>query len=177
MQRVRRGWRIDQPWQLGDLCDTLSDVGSHGVYRTDHYWLSVHHCAAGHVISEGLETKEIKTAFDMAEEYFKKEKSLAEMKSVSKEVITIARQQDLTPAAQAAARAISAAFSSFSTPTSALGMVFYAAAAVAYDREGTEQTPQRYEEIAEQEAKNLYQRLQEIAVKGEKKPAKLNWNC
>lgn len=126
---------------------------------------------------ESLETKEIKTAFDMAEEYFKKEKSLAEMKSVSKEVITIARQQDLTPAAQAAARAISAAFSSFSTPTSALGMVFYAAAAVAYDREGTEQTPQRYEEIAEQEAKNLYQRLQEIAVEGEKKPAKLNWNC
>ena len=24
----------------------------------DHYWLSVHHCAAGHVISEGLEAKE-----------------------------------------------------------------------------------------------------------------------
>ena len=46
------------PRQLGDLCGTLSDVGSHGVYRTDHYWLSVHHCAAGHVISEGLEAKE-----------------------------------------------------------------------------------------------------------------------
>ena len=126
---------------------------------------------------KGVEIKEIKAAFDMAEGYFKKEKSLAEMKSVSKQVIAIARQQDLTPAAQAAARAISAAFSSFSTPTSALGMVFYAAASVAYDREGTEQTPQRYEEIAEQEAKNLYQRLQEIAVEGEKKPAKLNWNC
>lgn len=40
------------------ICATLSNVGSHGVYRTDHYWLSVHHCAAGHVISEGLEAKE-----------------------------------------------------------------------------------------------------------------------
>lgn len=121
--------------------------------------------------------KETEESFNTAEGYFNKEKTLADVKAVSKQVQAAARREGLTPAAQAAVRAIGAAFSSFSTPTSALGMVFYAAAAVAYDREGTEQTPQRYEEIAEQEARNLCQRLREIAVEGEKKPAKLNWNC
>lgn len=117
------------------------------------------------------EPKETEEAFNTAEGYFNKEKTLADVKAVSKQVQAAARREGLTPAAQAAVRAIGAAFSSFSTPTSALGMVFYAAG------EGTEQMPQRYEEIAEEEVKNLYQRLQKIAVTGEKKPAKLNWNC
>ena len=88
-----------------------------------------------------------------------------------------AKQPGLSPSEQAAVRAISSSLSSISAPTSALGMCFYAAAALAYDRVGTEETDAVYEQIAAEECQKMYQRLQEIAVEDEENPAKIDWNC
>lgn len=119
----------------------------------------------------------VRLALETAQVYLAKAKKLAEVKAAAKEVMAQAKQLGLSPSEQAAVRAISSSLSSISTPTSALGMCFYASAALAYDRVGTEETDAVYEQIAAEECQTMYQRLQEIAVEDEKNPAKIDWNC
>jgi hypothetical protein len=88
-----------------------------------------------------------------------------------------ARELDSNPTAQAAARAIGQGSAVVHTLTHSLGLFFYAAAAVAYDRIGLEATDEAYAEIAEEVCLDYKDALLAIAVDGEPNPAKLKWNC
>jgi hypothetical protein len=81
------------------------------------------------------------------------------------------------PAAQAAARTCGQAAACIYTPTHSLGLVFYGAAAVAYDWAGLNEKPEVYDQIAAEECAKMEAALRAIAVKNEPNPAKINWNC
>ena len=88
-----------------------------------------------------------------------------------------ARELDSNPAAQAAARAVGQGSAVVHTLTHSLGLFFYAAAAVAYDRVGLEATDDVYDKIAEEVCLSYTDALCSVAVENEPNPAKLKWNC
>ena len=88
-----------------------------------------------------------------------------------------ARELDNNPVAQAAARAVGQGASVVHTLTHSLGLFFYAAAAVAYDRVGLDESEDVYAEIAEEVCLDYTNALCSVALKNEPNPAKLKWNC
>ena len=88
-----------------------------------------------------------------------------------------ARSLEDIPAAQAAARAIGQSASAIHSATHSLGMCFYGAAAIAYDRYGTDKTAEEYDKIAQVECGKMLAALLAVSVENEPKPAKINWNC
>jgi hypothetical protein len=88
-----------------------------------------------------------------------------------------ARELDGNPIAQAAARAVGQGSAVVHTLTHSLGLFFYAAAAVAYDRVGLEAPDEVYVEIAEEVCLDYTAALRAVAVENEPNPAKLKWNC
>jgi hypothetical protein len=88
-----------------------------------------------------------------------------------------AREAEGEPAAQAAARAVGQAAAAIHTPTHALGLAFYGAAAVAYATAGTGLDAAAYDAIAAEEGARLVAALRESAVPNEPNPARVNWNC
>jgi len=88
-----------------------------------------------------------------------------------------ARELDANPIAQAAARAVGQGSAVVHTLTHSLGLYFYAAAAVAYDRIGLEATDDEYSAIAEEVCLDYTGALRAVAVEDEPSPAKLKWNC
>ena len=88
-----------------------------------------------------------------------------------------ARELDSNPIAQAAARAVGQGSAVVHTLTHSLGLYFYAAAAIAYDRIGLDATESEYAIIAEEVCHDYTLALQAIAVEYETNPAKLKWNC
>lgn len=101
----------------------------------------------------------------------------AEAKKITKEATLAAKEAEGAPAAQAAARAIVAAVGAFFTPTQSLGMAFYGAAAIAYDRVGLQECNEVYDEIAAEECAKMEQALQAIAIAEEPNQVKINWYC
>lgn len=81
------------------------------------------------------------------------------------------------PTAQAAARAIATACAVVQTPTNALGFLFYAAAAVAYDEAGLDASAERYDALAEDVLADALAALRAAAVADEPAPVKVNWGC
>ena len=69
------------------------------------------------------------------------------------------------------------AAASIYTPTHSLGLAFYDAAAIAYDRVGLEEKPEVYDGIAAQECEKMEAALRAVAVEDEPNPAKINWYC
>ena len=88
-----------------------------------------------------------------------------------------ARELDTDPAAQAAARACGQGSAVVHTLSHSLGLYFYAAAAVAYDRIGLNETAEVYNKIAEEVCADMTAELQAIAVADEPNPAKIKWGC
>jgi hypothetical protein len=88
-----------------------------------------------------------------------------------------ARELDDNPVAQAAARAVGQGSAVVHTLTHSLGLFFYAAAAVAYDRIGLGASEGEYAEIAEEVCLDYTAALRAVAVENEPNPAKLKWNC
>jgi hypothetical protein len=88
-----------------------------------------------------------------------------------------ARELDANPVAQAAARAVGQGSAVIHTLTHSLGLFFYAAAAVAYDRVGFDASEETYAEIAEEVCLDYAAALRVVAVENEPNPAKLKWNC
>jgi hypothetical protein len=88
-----------------------------------------------------------------------------------------ARELDDNPAAQAAARAIGQGSAVVHTLTHSLGLYFYAAAAVAYDRIGLDADDDAYVRIAEEVCLDYTGALRAVAVENEPNPVKLKWNC
>ena len=75
-----------------------------------------------------------------------------------------ARELDANPVAQAAARGVGQGSAVVHTLTHSLGLFFYAAAAVAYDRVGFEASEEVYAEIAEEVCLDYTAALRAIAV-------------
>jgi len=88
-----------------------------------------------------------------------------------------ARELDANPVAQAAARAVGQGSAVVHTLTHSLGLYFYAAATVAYDRVGLEASEDVYAQIAEEVCLDYTNALRVVAVEDEPNPAKLKWNC
>jgi len=76
-----------------------------------------------------------------------------------------ARELDADPIAQAAARAVGQASSVVHVTTHSLGLFFYAAAAVAYERAGFDAPDEVYAKIAEEVCLDYTEALRAAAVK------------
>jgi hypothetical protein len=88
-----------------------------------------------------------------------------------------ARELDNNPVAQAAARAIGQSAGSIHAAPHSLGVYFYAAAAVAYDRLGLAASEAEYNTVAEEVCADYTAALRAVAVENEPNPAKCKWNC
>lgn len=88
-----------------------------------------------------------------------------------------ARDAETSPAAQAAARTVGQAAASIHSASHSLGLAFYGAAAIAYDRVGVNEKPEVYEKITAEECARQEAALRAVAVDNEPNPAKINWNC
>ena len=97
--------------------------------------------------------------------------------AILNECHAVARELDSNPVAQAAARAVGQGSAVVHTLTHSLGLYFYAAAAVAYDRVGLSAADETYAGIAEEVCLDYTEALRAVAVEGEPNPAKLKWNC
>ncbi len=119
-----------------------------------------------------------RNAVDTAREYLAGKVKFPVVKHVIlKECHAAARELDANPMAQAAARAVGQGTSVVHALTHSLGLYFYAAAAVAYDRVGLDATAEVYNSIAEEVCLDYTAALRAIAVENEPNPAKLKWNC
>lgn len=85
-----------------------------------------------------------------------------------------ATQASNIPAAQAAARAIAHAALTIHVSAHCLGIVFYGAAAIAYDQLGTNALQEEYLEIARKSWNDMETALAEIAISDEPDPARIN---
>lgn len=117
-------------------------------------------------------------ALDAADQWFEGKVKLPEVKHIIlHECHAAAREAEDNPVAQAAARACGQAAACFHTPTHSLGLAFYGAAAIAYDRVGLDEKPEVYDRIATEECGKMEAALRAVAVPNEPNPAKLKWNC
>jgi hypothetical protein len=88
-----------------------------------------------------------------------------------------AREAQDHPAAMAAARACGQAAACFHTPTHSLGLAFYGAAAIVYDRDGMLESPDFYDLAAAAECAKMEEALRAVSVKNEPNPAKIDFRC
>jgi hypothetical protein len=88
-----------------------------------------------------------------------------------------ARELDGNPVAQATARAIGQSAGSIHAAPHSLGLYFYAAAAVAYDRLGLGAGEAEYEAVAEEVCTDYTAALRAVAVENEPNPAQCKWYC
>ena len=88
-----------------------------------------------------------------------------------------ARELDGNPTAQAAARAVGQGSAVAHTLSHSLGLYFYAAAAIAYDRIGLAAAAEEYDAIAEEVCLDYTNALRAVAVQDEPNPAKIKWGC
>lgn len=117
-------------------------------------------------------------ALHASRQWFEGKVKLPEVKRIIlDECHAAARELEGKPAAQAAARAIGQATACFHTPTHSLGLAFYGAAAIAYDRVGLNEKPAVYDQIAAEECAKMEAALRAVAVENEPNPAKISWGC
>ena len=119
-----------------------------------------------------------RSAVDAAHEYLDGNVKFPTVKNIIlNECHAAARELDGNPVAQAAARAVGQGSAVVHTLTHSLGLFFYAAAAVAYDRAGLDASDEVYAGIAEEVCLDYTAALNAVAVENEPNPAKLKWNC
>lgn len=117
-------------------------------------------------------------AIDASRDWFVGKRKLPEIKSIIlNECHAAARELESDPAAQAAARACGQAAACFHTPTHSLGLAFYGAAAIAYDRIGLGESAEVYDRIAAEECTKMETALRAVSVSSEPNPVKINWHC
>ena len=123
------------------------------------------------------EDDRLRLAVEAYRSYRKGELKLPELKKAAALTVQAAKEAEKNPAAQAAARTIGRAIGAVYTPTHSLGLAFYGAAAIAYDRVGLEEKPEVYDRIAAQECAKMEEALRACMVENEKNPAKIKWYC
>lgn len=118
-----------------------------------------------------------RAALNAAKDWLKGTVKLPFVKKLVLEAHAAAREAEEYPAAQAAARAVGQAAAVVHTATHSLGLAFYGAAAIAYDRIGTAAKEEEYEQIAAEVCKEIEKELRDVSVENEPNPAKLKWYC
>jgi len=119
-----------------------------------------------------------RSAVNAARNYLNGKIKFTEVKNIIlNECHAAARELDADPVAQAAARAVGQGTAVVHTLTHSLGLFFYAAAAVAYERAGFDAPGEKYSEIAEEVCIDYTNALKAVAVENEPNPAKIKWNC
>jgi len=117
-------------------------------------------------------------ALNAAREWLYGNMKLPEVKKIIlNECHAAARELDSNPIAQAAARTCGQAASCIHAPTHSLGLAFYGALAVAYDKLGIDAEWDSLLSEAAEECANMETALRAVAVENEPNPAKINWNC
>jgi hypothetical protein len=118
-----------------------------------------------------------RTALRLAKDWLDGKVKLPAVKKAVLDCHAAAREAESNPAAQAAARTAGQAAATVHTPTHSLGLVFYGAAAIAYDQIGINAKPDEYDRFAAEVCARMEAALRSIAVENEPNPAKINWNC
>jgi hypothetical protein len=117
-------------------------------------------------------------AIDAAREWLDGKVKLPYVKNIIlNECHAAARELDGTPVAQAAARAIGQSAGSIHAAPHSLGLYFYAAAAIGYDRLGLDASEAEYDAVGEEVCADYTAALRAVAVENEPNPAKCKWNC
>jgi len=116
-------------------------------------------------------------ALNVAREWLSGAIKLPQAKSVILECHAAARAADGNPVAQAAARAIGQCASTIHSARHCIGLAFYGALAVAYDRLGTDAPWGQIEHCAAEECGRMEAALRAVAVENEPNPAKIDWKC
>lgn len=116
-------------------------------------------------------------ALNAAREWLSGTIKLPQAKKTILECHAAAREADGNPVAQAAARAIGQCASTIHSARHCIGLAFYGAIAVAYDRLGTDAPSGQIEQCAAEECGRMEAALHAIAVENEPKPAKIDWKC
>lgn len=117
-------------------------------------------------------------ALEAARAYLRGERRFLEVKQIIlNECHAAARELDENPAAQAAARACGQGAAVVHTLSHSLGIYFYGAAAIAYDRLGIAEKPETYAKVADEVCAELIASLKAVAVKDEPNPAAIKWYC
>jgi len=107
----------------------------------------------------------VRHAIEAARDWFAGKKKLREVKNIIlNECHVAARECDKNPAAQAAARACGQAAACCHLPMHSLGLAFYGTAAIAYERYGTGESAEFYDDIAAKECAKMESALQSVAV-------------
>lgn len=86
-----------------------------------------------------------------------------------------AREADGNSVAQASARAIGQCASTIHSARHCIGLAFYGALAVAYDRLGTDAPWEQIEQCVAEECGRMEAALRAVAVEDEPNPAKIHW--
>jgi len=102
---------------------------------------------------------------------------LPEAKSAILECHASAREADDNPCAQAAARTIAQCASTIHSAQHCIGLAFYGAIALAYNKLGTKAPWAQIELCASEECGRMEEALRALAVENEPNAAKINWNC
>lgn len=116
-------------------------------------------------------------ALNAAREWLSGAIKLPQAKSAILECHAAAREVGANPVAQAAARAIGQSASTIHSARHCIGLAFYGAIAVAYDRLGTEASWGQIEQCAAEECGRMEAALRAVAVENEPNPAKIDWKC
>lgn len=116
-------------------------------------------------------------ALDAAREWLLGAIKLPQAKMAILECHAAAREADGNPIAQASARAIGQCASTIHSARHCIGLAFYGALAVAYDRLGTDAQWGQIEQCAAEECGRMEAALRAAAVEDESNPAKIDWKC
>lgn len=116
-------------------------------------------------------------ALNAAREWLSGAIKLPRAKAAILECHAAAREADGNPAAQAAARAIGQCALTVHSARHCIGLAFYGAIAVAYDRLGTDALWGQIEQYAAEECGRMEVALRAVAVENEPNPAKIDWKC
>lgn len=116
-------------------------------------------------------------ALNAAREWLSGTIKLPQAKKRILECHAAAREADGNPVAQAAARTIGQCSSTIHSARHCIGIAFYGAIAVAYDRLGTDAPWGQIEQCAAEECKRMEAALCAAAIENEPNPAKIDWKC
>ena len=116
-------------------------------------------------------------ALHAAREWLSGTIKLPQAKSAILECHAAAREADENPAAQSAARTIGQCASTIHSARHCIGLAFYGAIAVAYDRLGTDAPWRQIEQRAAEECGYMEAALRAAAVENEPNPTKIDWKC
>lgn len=114
------------------------------------------------------------SALNAAREWLSGTIKLPQAKSAILQCHAAAREAGENPVAQAAARTIGQCASTIHSARHCIGLAFYGAIAVAYDRLGTDAPWKQIEQCAAEECARMEAALRTVAVENEQNPAKID---